>query len=172
MYSFYQREKATPTTQASITSPVGQIATLQGVKASGRVIYQSSPCPATVELRNGEGEVIESCTTAADGTYSLTAPAGISYSLVVSKPGYLLYTIKNLTLSDGDEIIPIDISQLAGDVNGDGVVNATDLTYLLSEFNRKPVTYLCADIDGDGIVNATDLTYLLAGFNKRDVVVE
>jgi hypothetical protein len=27
-----------------------------------------------------------------------------------------------------------------------------------------------ADIDGNGIVNAADLAYLLAGFNKRDVV--
>jgi hypothetical protein len=34
------------------------------------------------------------------------------------------------------------------------------------------LSYKDADIDGNGIVNATDLTYLLAGFNKRDVVVE
>ena len=57
-------------------------------------------------------------------------------------------------------------------MNGDGVVNATDLTFLLSEFNRKPSNYPNADIDGNGIVNAADLTFLLAGFNKRNVVIE
>jgi hypothetical protein len=41
----------------------------------------------------------------------------------------------------------------------------------LSEFNREPVNYKEADIDGNGIVNAADLTYLLAGFNKRAVIV-
>jgi len=70
------------------------------------------------------------------------------------------------------EIGSIDIRQIAGDVNGDGIVNAVDLTYLLSEFNRAPVTHDDADIDGNGIVNAADLTYLLAGFNKRAVVVD
>jgi hypothetical protein len=59
---------------------------------------------------------------------------------------------------------------LAGDVNGDGIVNAVDLTQLLSEFNRAPPTLAAADIDGNGIVNAADLTYLLAGFNKRNVI--
>jgi hypothetical protein len=61
---------------------------------------------------------------------------------------------------------------LAGDVNGDGIVNAVDLVQLLSEFNRVPLNYEYADINGDGIVNAVDLTYLLAGFNKRSVVIE
>jgi hypothetical protein len=61
---------------------------------------------------------------------------------------------------------------MAGDVNGDGVVNAIDLTQFLSEFNRAPVKFLDADIDGNGIVNAIDLTYLLAGFNKMDVVID
>jgi hypothetical protein len=45
-----------------------------------------------------------------------------------------------------------------------------DLTCLLSEFNRVPLNFPNADIDGNGIVNAADLTYLLAGFNKRNVI--
>ena len=65
----------------------------------------------------------------------------------------------------------VDIRQWAGDVNGEGVVNAVDLTYLLSEFNRAPIIHMDADIDENGIVNAADLTYLLAGFNKRNVIV-
>ena len=65
----------------------------------------------------------------------------------------------------------MDITQLAGDVNGDGFVNAVDLTLFLSEFAGAPTTYPYADIDGNGSVNAVDLTYLLAGFGKTNVVI-
>jgi hypothetical protein len=97
---------------------------------------------------------------------------GTGYKLVVTKPGYLSYTIKNLTLKEGTAIETIDLRQLAGDVDGDGIVNVVDLAQLLSEFNRVPLNYEYADIDGNGIVNATDLAYLLAGFNKRNVIID
>jgi hypothetical protein len=143
---------------------------------TGAILYQPSPLPAKIELYiNGSGgpPIATATTGRDDGAYTLTiptAPAGTRYTLVVTKPGYLSYTEKNLTLADLEEIKTIDIRQLAGDVNGDGIVNAVDLTLLLSEFNRKPVNFEKADIDGNGIVNAADLTYLLAGFNKRAVI--
>jgi hypothetical protein len=144
---------------------------------TGAILYQPSPLPAKIELyTNASAPPIATAYTAGDnGAYTLTipvAPAGTRYTLVVTKPGYLSYTIKNLTLTDLEENKTIDIRQLAGDVNGDGIVNAVDLTCLLSEFNRKPVNHQDADIDGNGVVNAADLTYLLAGFNKRNVVVD
>ena len=90
---------------------------------------------------------------------------------LITKPGYLSYTITNLTLEEIEENTRQDITPLAGDVNGDGIINAVDLAQLLSEFNREPAVFKDADIDGNGMVNATDLTYLLAGFNKRNVIV-
>jgi hypothetical protein len=47
-----------------------------------------------------------------------------------------------------------------------------DLALLLSEFNQAPANYQNADIDGNGVVNAVDLAYLLAGFNGSNVVVD
>ena len=141
------------------------------IASTGTILYQPSPRPATVTLYDSSQNIIYTATTGIDGTYVLSAPsAGAGYTLVVTKPGYLSYTIRNLNLSAGGQIKTIDICQLAGDVDGNGVVNAADLTYLLSEFNRFPVNYPNADIDGNGIVNAADLTYLLAGFDKRNVV--
>ena len=135
----------------------------------GVILYQPSPRSATVALYDSAGiEKITSADTKEDGSYELKAPAGI-YTLKVTKPGYLSYTKYNYDFGGSPEIDPIDISQLAGDVNGDGVVNSIDLTYLLSEFGRTPLLYENADINGNGVVNSEDLTYLLAGFNKRNI---
>ena len=48
---------------------------------------------------------------------------------------------------------------VAGDVNGDGFVNAADLTALLLAWGTSGGP---ADLDGDGAVNASDLALLLA----------
>ena len=174
------------------------------ITISGQILYQPSPRPAKVELLDSSGITqLGSAETAADGSYTLslpTAPADTTYTLKITKPGYLSYTIQNFSLTPGERIETINISQLAGDVNGDGVINAEDLTSLLSVFNKPPGDNLQeADIDGNGIVNAVDLTYLafvslrlryalrlslkskilalplaylLAGFNKQDVVIQ
>jgi hypothetical protein len=133
--------------------------------------------PATITLSSSDSIQISStttftATTTSDGTYTLDAPAGTGYTLAVSKPGYLSYTIENFILKEGEDLPTIDLKSLAGDINGDGVINAEDLTYMLSEFNKKPVNWKYADITDSGIINAVDLTYLLAGFNKRNVVVQ
>lgn len=51
-----------------------------------------------------------------------------------------------------------------GDINGDGVINATDLTLLINHifFGGAASRYLGAqDLNGDGISNATDLTTII-----------
>ena len=45
-----------------------------------------------------------------------------------------------------------------GDINGDGVVNGTDLSSLLGFWNQSGVP---EDISNDGIVDGTDLSILL-----------
>ena len=141
------------------------------VTLNGAISYQSSSTPAKVEFYDSEGALADRAETATNGSYSLTVQAGEFYTIKVSKPGYLKYTVNNYFVSAGHVIPNIDISQLAGDINGDGVVNAEDLTFLLAQFNKAPDEENNADIDGNGIVNAVDLTYLLAGFNKKDVIL-
>ena len=46
-----------------------------------------------------------------------------------------------------------------GDLNGDGVVNAADLSSLLGAWGTAG-----GDIDGDGTTNAADLSALLGGW--------
>ena len=143
------------------------------VTYTGAIRYQESSIRALVTLCDSDGDAAATEYTNVDGTYTLTIPApqeGARYTLIVTKPGYLSYTIRNLSLAGSTVMETVDIHQLAGDVNGDGIINAVDLAQLLSEFNRDPLNFKEADIDGNGVVNATDLTYLLAGFNKRNVI--
>ena len=139
---------------------------------NGIINCQASGIPATITLYDSDNEPIATTKTSSDGRYSVDVPvfsADTPYTLKITKPGYLSYAIKNIIITDDMDILSTDMSQLAGDINGDGVINAEDLTILLSEFNKKPDKWKDADIDGNGIVNAVDLTYLLAGFNKSSI---
>ncbi|MFA5863343.1 MAG: BACON domain-containing carbohydrate-binding protein [Phycisphaerae bacterium] len=51
---------------------------------------------------------------------------------------------------------------IPGDVNGDGVVNADDLSIVLTNMDSKPPTDARADLDQDGEVTSSDLAIVLA----------
>jgi hypothetical protein len=52
-------------------------------------------------------------------------------------------------------------ADIVGDVDGDGVVNGTDLGLLLGAWGTSNAA---ADINDDGIVNATDLALLIGAW--------
>ena len=105
-------------------------------------------------------------------------PAG-EYDLVVTKEAHLTYTVKNVKV--GDE--PLDLTAhknpqistmtlLAGDMDGDGSINADDLNIVwnAANFNKSAAAAVekLTDINGDGDVNADDLNTVwnAANFNK------
>lgn len=55
---------------------------------------------------------------------------------------------------------------ILGDLNGDGVVNALDLSILLSNWGKTGATAAQGDLNGDGVVNALDLSILLTNWSK------
>jgi chitodextrinase len=55
-------------------------------------------------------------------------------------------------------------SSVTGDVNGDGKVNITDLSIMLSHWNATGATLSQGDVNGDGSVNITDLSMLLSNW--------
>jgi hypothetical protein len=64
-----------------------------------------------------------------------------------------------------DNVKVLTAGDLEGDVNGDGVVNITDLGILLSNFGiPSGATLGQGDVSGDGAVNITDLGIVLAAF--------
>ncbi len=55
------------------------------------------------------------------------------------------------------------VTAMPGDVNGDGVVNVTDLLVVLGDWGSCPECP--ADLDGDGIVSVTDLLLVLVNWS-------
>ena len=51
-----------------------------------------------------------------------------------------------------------------GDIDSNGTVNLTDLSILLSNWNKSGT--LSSDLDGNGVVNLTDLSMLLSNWGK------
>lgn len=102
------------------------------------------------------------------------------YDLVVSKSGCLDYTIKNVVVtSDGVDLTSHsdpavkNITLLAGDVDGDGNINESDVSVIryASNINKTASSAAnpLADVDGDGNVNESDVSIVryAAHINKR-----
>ena len=72
-------------------------------------------------------------------------------------------TRRDYTLTADDTLIVENIENPA-DVNGDGVVNITDLVLVASNFGQTGQNR--ADVNGDGVVNITDLVFVASAFGE------
>lgn len=59
-------------------------------------------------------------------------------------------------------IVPVK----AGDVNADGVIDALDLSLVLTNWNKSGQTRAQGDLNGDGLVDALDLSTILSNWGK------
>ncbi len=83
-------------------------------------------------------------------------------------PALNQYKFLNVDVQDDTEVDYIDLkimTALGGDVDGDGCVDAADLTLLAANFNQ-PVPAGVGDPNGDGVLDAADLTIVAADFGK------
>ena len=78
-----------------------------------------------------------------------------------SKPGYFTYKVPPIIM---------------GDVNGDGVVNVTDIVATVNYIMEKPADGFnkdAADLNGDGEINVTDIvkmvTIIMSGGSRQDL---
>lgn len=114
----------------------------------------------SVTLATGSFQVPSEC-----GDYSFNLANVVANVLVQlnNPPAFSPVTQAAVTLTGGG-VISVTIG-LSGDVNGDGAVNLTDLSILLSNFGSAggPAQ---GDVNGDGVVNLTDLSILLSNFGS------
>ena len=109
-------------------------------------------------------------------TYAPVLPPGVTFRDVLEGVDVVAFTTLEPGMFFGftDHTFRIDNvtvtrvpASTPGDVDGDGLVNATDLAALLAAWGACVAGQACpADLDGDGTVGATDLAALLAAWTS------
>ncbi len=95
--------------------------------------------------------------------------ATLTFEVVSVKPSmvHLLDTLltNRLNISERPRVEGAKITRLAGDVNGDGVVNIQDLVAVTASFGQFGKN-IPADVNGDGIVNIADLVFVAGNLGE------
>jgi len=120
-------------------------------------LLPESPC-----IDAGDNDVVP------DDLLDMDADGDLAEYLPVDAGGLLRFANRLGTVDTGNGSPPIvDIGayeyQCTGDLDGDGVVDLSDLATLLSNYGQcQNVLYQAGDLDGDGAVNLADLACLLS----------
>ncbi|HEU4744467.1 MAG TPA: carboxypeptidase regulatory-like domain-containing protein, partial [Anaerolineales bacterium] len=146
---------ATQSTPAVSPTPTGQ----QDGTITGKVIASK---PVTVSLYNASDVLVTSVTANPDGTFSLTAPAG-TYTITASASGFL-EAEGSATITGGSTGTKPNITLLAGDIDGNAVVDQFDALTIGMSYNTA--TPPEADLNNDGVINVLDLELLASSYRK------
>ena len=126
------------------------------------VLYRSTDQGASwTAVANLNGETTSSVGASSNVTLNFPlytdVPARYRINMTAGATSYKAY-IDNFTIYYIDELPP---EMIPGDVDGDGIVTAADVTmlynFLLGDNNEAPGSY---DVDGDGVVTAADITVI------------
>lgn len=142
-----------PSTPASLV-----ITSAQGAFA-GQVLVGK---PVSVTLNNPDSSVAGSVTANVDGTFSLSVSAG-SYTAVASAPGYLKAQ-GSVSITNGNTTTFQTISLLAGDIDGNNVIDQFDA--LTIGINYNGTAPAAADLNNDGTINVLDLEILARNYRQ------
>lgn len=154
-------ESPTPTfTETPVASPTA----LPAGTLNGRVLATK---PVTVNLYDSGNVLVATVSANLDGTFSLTAPAG-TYAVVATAPGFLS-AAGSATLSSGGTTTLPDVTLLAGDIDGNNVIDQLDA--LTIGMNYNTATPAAADLNNDGTINVLDLELLAANYRETGPTV-
>ena len=147
-------------TQIPASPSVVLTPTLQGYRGN------KAKLAITVTYSSG-GQTIQTISgnLTSTGTFSSKVLKAGTYDVYVSISGFLKKRFKNVQLSTATTTT-LPGAFLAGDVNGDNVIDATDLALVRAKLNQY-VTNDPADVDGDGRVTSSDLTIVQGNQGKR-----
>lgn len=141
------------------STPVTLVTTSAQGTFSGQVLAGK---PVSVTLNNPDSSVAGSAIANPDGTFSVSASAGI-YTAVASAPGYLKAQ-GSVSITNGNTITFQTISLLAGDIDGNNVIDQFDA--LTIGINYNGTAPAAADLSNDGIVNVLDLEILARNYRQ------
>ena len=116
----------------------------------------------TVSLYNPDDSLAATVTANADGTFSLTAPAG-TYTAAATASGFLSAE-GPATITAGNTTTMPTISLLAGDIDGNGVIDQYDALTIGINYNASAPD--AADLNADGTINVLDLELLAENYHQ------
>ena len=118
--------------------------------------------PVTVRLLDANQVEITSVVANLDGTFLLTPLPG-DYTLVATASGFLSYQ-GSVTITAGNQTVFPIASLLAGDVDGNNVIDQFDaLTIGMSYTSSTPEA---ADLNNDGVIDFLDLELLAENYRQ------
>jgi outer membrane protein assembly factor BamB len=163
--------------------------TLQGVAISNGWLYFGNdsgylyalqtlvvPVTGSAALGSYSGDLTGQIQVYVDGTQQATTDASGSYTISGVSPGSHLFTIESPgylkasgTIDVAGGITIPAVTLLAGDVNGDGVINIDDYTDLVQAYGAGSGSSnwnAAADFDRNGVINIDDYTDLVVNYSK------
>lgn len=157
--------QASPTVPPFELTPTSTLPTFQGGMLTGQIFASK---PVTIDLLNMDGSTAATVAANADGTFTLTAPAG-TYTTVATSGGFLKAQAASVTLTDGISTALPAITLPAGDIDGNNVIDQFDAISIGINYNAAEP--FAADLNNDGIINVLDLELLAGNYRKTGPVV-
>ena len=150
---------ATSTASPTPTATISGVGTLTGKVLAGK--------PVAVGLYRADKSLATSVPANADGTFSLSAPAG-SYIAVAAAPGFLSAQ-GAVTLTVGSSASLPTVSLVAGDIDNNNVIDQFDAMTIGMNYNTA--TPATADLNKDGVINVLDLEILARNYRKTGPIL-
>jgi murein DD-endopeptidase MepM/ murein hydrolase activator NlpD len=151
-------ESPTATQTVTVTPTVMPTQSAGGV-LSGQVIAYK---PVSINVFNAGDIVVGSGTANEDGTFTLNSAAGAN-TVIASASGYL-NAQASVTITLGSTTTLPTISLLAGDIDGNNVIDQFDAMTIGMGYNTANPP--AADLNNDGTINVLDLELLAANYRK------
>lgn len=104
--------------------------------------------------------------TGTTGEFALNLPKRGTYSVTISKPGYLNYIITGVKFDKCMHILLGEIKLISGDIDGNGVINSSDRTALQTAIDTNIEYDEKYDLNGDKVINSKDMELLNTNYNK------
>jgi carboxypeptidase family protein/dockerin type I repeat protein len=147
---------ATPTETTQPTASPTATATSTPTTSSTLTGQVNASKPVTISLFDADLALVTSVAANTNGSFSLTAVPG-TYTVVASAAGFLKAQ-GSVTLTDGQTSTMPTVSLLAGDIDGNNVIDQFDAMTIGMGYNTD--TPAAADLNNDGVINVLDLELL------------
>ena len=148
-------------TNVSIVFDFAKEGTVNGLTAIKSDNVGALAVDVTVTLANADNTY--TATTKAEQGFSFDAVEEGTYTITITAPGSLGYTINNVVVEADKETVIPEIYLLFGDVDANGSIAPKDVSDLLTVYGTNLTAPDINNVDGDDVIGPADLSIMLLG---------